>query len=83
MLAIVVAVFAFYPSNYYIYLPDRARVLEPVVHVEGEHDRPGDGGIYMVDVIIQGDDGSLDQLAAEVPRHGGAMRRRRRAGISG
>jgi Lon-like protease len=53
VLAIVVAVFAFYPSNYYIYLPDRARVLEPVVHVEGEHDRPGDGGIYMVDVIIR------------------------------
>lgn len=53
MLAIVAAVFAFYPSGYYIYLPDRARVLEPVVHVEGEHDRPGDGGIYMVDVIIR------------------------------
>ncbi|HET6657542.1 MAG TPA: S16 family serine protease [Gaiellaceae bacterium] len=53
MLAIVVAVFAFYPSNYYIFLPDRARSVEPLVHVEGEHDRPGDGGIYMVDIIVR------------------------------
>lgn len=53
VLAIVVAVFAFYPSNYYIFLPDRARSVEPLVHVEGEHDRPGDGGIYMVDIIVR------------------------------
>jgi len=53
VLAIVVAVFAFYPSNYYIFLPDRARSVEPLVHVQGEHDRPGDGGIYMVDIIVR------------------------------
>jgi PDZ domain-containing protein len=53
VLAIVVAVFAFYPSNYYIFLPDPARSVEPLVHVEGEHDREDDGGIYMVDVIVR------------------------------
>jgi PDZ domain-containing protein len=52
VLAIVVAVFAFYPSNYYIFLPDPARSVEPLVHVEGEHG-DDDGGIYMVDVIVR------------------------------
>lgn len=49
----MVAVFAFYPSNYYIFLPDPARSVEPLVHVEGEHDGEDDGGIYMVDVIVR------------------------------
>jgi PDZ domain-containing protein len=53
LLAITVAVFAFYPSDHYIFLPDPARNVEPLVHVEGEHERPGDGGIYMVDVIVR------------------------------
>ena len=53
MLAITVAVFAFYPSDHYIFLPDPARNVEPLVQVEGEHERPGDGGIYMVDVIVR------------------------------
>ena len=53
MLAIAVAVLAFYPSDDYIFLPDPARPVEPLVHVEGEHDRPGAGGIYMVDIIVR------------------------------
>ena len=53
MLAIAAAVFAFYPSDDYIFLPDPARPVEPLVHVEGEHDRPGSGGIYMVDIIVR------------------------------
>jgi len=53
VLAIAVAVFAFYPSDNYIFLPDPARSVEPLVHVEGEHDRPGAGGIYMVDIIVR------------------------------
>jgi Lon-like protease len=53
VLAIAVAIFAFHPSNYYIFLPDRARSVEPLVHVQGEHDRPGNGGIYMVDIIVR------------------------------
>jgi Lon-like protease len=27
--------------------------VEPLVHVQGEHDRPGSGGIYMVDIIVR------------------------------
>ena len=53
MLAVAAAVFAFYPSDDYIFLPDRARPVEPLVQVEGEHDRPGSGGIYMVDIIVR------------------------------
>jgi PDZ domain-containing protein len=53
VLAIAAAVFAFYPSDDYIFLPDRARAVEPLVHVDGEHDRPGPGGIYMVDIIVR------------------------------
>ncbi len=53
MLAIAAAVFAFYPSNHYIILPDPARSIEPLVHIQGEHDGQGPGGIYMVDVVIR------------------------------
>jgi PDZ domain-containing protein len=53
VLAIAVAVFAFYPSDDYIFLPDPARPVEPLVHVTGEQDRPGAGGIYMVDIIVR------------------------------
>ena len=45
--------FAFYPSDHYIFLPDRARSVESLVDVQGEHDRPGPGGIYMVDVFVR------------------------------
>ena len=53
MLAIAAAVFSFYPSDHYIFLPDPARSVEPLVHVEGEHEDEGPGGIYMVDVIVR------------------------------
>ena len=53
ILAVAVAVFAFYPSDHYIFLPDPARQVEPLVDIQGEHDRPGPGGIYMVDVVIR------------------------------
>jgi Lon-like protease len=53
VLAIAIAVFAFYPSDHYIFLPDPARPVESLVHVEGEHDDGGQGGIYMVDVIVR------------------------------
>jgi PDZ domain-containing protein len=51
--AVALAVLALYPSNEYIFLPDRARPVEPLVQVQGETDRPGPGGIYMVDVVIR------------------------------
>ena len=53
MLVIAVAVFAFYPSDHYIFLPDPARPVESLVHVEGEHESDDQGGIYMVDVIVR------------------------------
>ncbi len=39
-------------------------------------------GSDLVDVIIQGEDGSLEQLAAAVSQHGGAMRRRLARGLA-
>jgi Lon-like protease len=53
VLAIAIAVFAFYPSDHYIFLPDPARPVESLVHVDGEHEDEGPGGIYMVDVIVR------------------------------
>ena len=41
MLAIAAAVFSFYPSDHYIFLPDPARSVEPLVHVQGEHEAEG------------------------------------------
>jgi PDZ domain-containing protein len=39
------------PSNgYYLFLPDRAHPLAPLVHVPGAKAQPGGGGIYFVDV---------------------------------
>jgi Lon-like protease len=41
------------PSDAYIFLPDKAKAVEPLVHVQGEKDRPGPGGIYLVDVLVR------------------------------
>lgn len=54
MAAIVAAaIVAIVPSNEYIFLPDKARPVEPLVTVQGEKERPGKGGIYMVDVVVR------------------------------
>jgi Lon-like protease len=53
VLLVALGVFAFYPSDHYIFLPDPARPVESLVHVEGEHEGEGSGGIYMVDVIVR------------------------------
>src|SRR4051794_27642594 len=49
--AVVLFVLYLIPSNdYYVFLPDRAHSLAPLVHVAGENP-PGDGGgLYFVDV---------------------------------
>ena len=39
------------PSNDYIFLPDRAHPVAPLVHVQGGHSPSGPGGIYFVDVF--------------------------------
>ena len=40
------------PSNQYIFLPDKAHPVAPLVTVRGGHD-PAKGGIYFVDVIVR------------------------------
>ena len=40
------------PSNEYIFLPDKAHPVAPLVTVRGGHD-PVKGGIYFVDVIVR------------------------------
>jgi PDZ domain-containing protein len=39
------------PSDDYIFLPDRAHPVAPLVRVQGGHDPAGPGGIYFVDVF--------------------------------
>ena len=41
------------PSNDYIFLPDDAHPVSPLVTVQGGHDSRGEGGIYFVDVIVR------------------------------
>jgi len=53
--AVLLAVaFALYviPSNEYIFLPDKAHPVAPLVTVQGGHD-PVHGGVYFVDVIVR------------------------------
>jgi PDZ domain-containing protein len=40
------------PSNQYIFLPDRAHPVDPLVRVQGGQ-RPKDGGIYFVDIFVR------------------------------
>ena len=54
-LALLVVVFLalwLVPSNTYIFLPDRAHPVDPLVRVEGGHKQHG-GGIYFVDIFIR------------------------------
>jgi PDZ domain-containing protein len=41
------------PSNQYLFLPDPARPVDPLVTVAGSHERHDDGGVYFVDVLVQ------------------------------
>ena len=40
------------PSNSYIFLPDRAHAVDPLVQVQGGH-KQRDGGIYFVDIFVR------------------------------
>ena len=51
LLAVVLGL-AVFPSNEFIFLPDRAHPAAPYVYVAGGHD-PKRGGIYYVDVIVR------------------------------
>lgn len=49
--AIALTVLYVVPSNnYYVFLPDRAHALQPLVSVPGEHPATNKGGFYFVDV---------------------------------
>jgi PDZ domain-containing protein len=49
--AIALTVLYLIPSNhYYVFLPDRAHALQPIVSVAGEHPTDTRGGVYFVDV---------------------------------
>ena len=52
LLVIVVALWAL-PSNRYIFLPDRARPVSPLVRVAGHLRQTGPGHIYFVDVVVR------------------------------
>src|SRR2546426_5481771 len=41
------------PSREYIFLPDRAHPVAPLVKVAGGHEPQDGGGIYFVDVIVR------------------------------
>ncbi len=49
----VAAVLLILPSQSYIFLPDRAHPVAPLVSVKGGHDPTGPGGIYFVDVFVR------------------------------
>jgi PDZ domain-containing protein len=54
--ALAIATFAvlwFYPSGNYIFLPDRASAVAPLVSIKGEKPPKDGGGIYFVDVIVR------------------------------
>jgi PDZ domain-containing protein len=51
LVAVVLAVLYFVPSNgYYVFVPDRAHPLAPLVNVTGVHEMHDSGGVYFVDV---------------------------------
>ena len=54
LLALAAAIALFIvPSSEYIYLPDTAHPVGPLVSVAGGHAEKGPGGIYFVDVIVR------------------------------
>jgi Lon-like protease len=53
LLVIVVIALEVVSSNDYIFLPDRAHPVAPLVTVAGGHEPHNGGGIYFVDVIVR------------------------------
>jgi PDZ domain-containing protein len=52
VLVAIVGALLILPSNDYIFLPDEAHPVAPLVHVPGGHD-PTVGGIYYVDILLR------------------------------
>src|SRR2546423_12853015 len=53
LLLVTVAALWAIPSHEYIFLPDRAHPVAPLVKVAGGHEPQNGGGIYFVDVIVR------------------------------
>jgi len=57
VLAVIAGVLVLYPSDHYLFLPDRARPVDPLVSIEDEDLQQGDGttdeGVYMVDILVR------------------------------
>ena len=53
LLAIVAVLLWLLPSNTYIFLPDRARPVDPLITVQGGHKQTGSAGIYFVDIFVR------------------------------
>jgi Lon-like protease len=52
LLVVVALALWLIPSNTYIFLPDRAHPVDPLVRVQGGHKQRG-GGIYFVDIFVR------------------------------
>jgi Lon-like protease len=53
LLAAVLLFLWLFPSNTYIFLPDRAHPVAPIVKVQGGKDPNDGGGIYFVDIFVR------------------------------
>jgi PDZ domain-containing protein len=53
LLLFVLVVLWVLPSNTYIFLPDKAHPVAPIVQVQGGHDPRDGGGIYFVDIFVR------------------------------
>jgi PDZ domain-containing protein len=53
LLAAVVAALFVVPTDKYIFLPDEAHTVEPIVEVEGEKPDDDGGGIHYLDVLVR------------------------------
>jgi PDZ domain-containing protein len=53
VLAAAAAFVWLFPSNTYIFLPDRAHAVAPIVTVQGGKDPKDGGGIYFVDIFVR------------------------------
>jgi PDZ domain-containing protein len=69
--AIALTVLYLIPSNdYYVFLPDRAHALQPIVSVSGEHPADPRGGVYFVDVRFRKAHLLEDLLGRPLARNG-------------
>jgi PDZ domain-containing protein len=52
-LGVAFAVLRLTPSDDFVFLPNKARLVAPLVIVPDEQEPPEDGGIYMVDILVK------------------------------